>query len=198
MTGGSRAARRWRRGGLGARLVAQRLRQPVPQQPAAGRARARIEQRTERGLAVAGERWRDFQVAPRCRIERDEFACRLDVQRRDVRERRLLRRARIGEQRARRADGERRASMPNASGRACPSASRASARRCRHRNARGRCWTAACRASRQRRVLRQQQLGRLDALEGRRDVGARDVRQGQAAGREVQPRDAGATVVDDE
>ncbi len=52
------------RGGL--RLRPERLRQPHPQQAAAGRRGAAIEQREERGRAVARQCRRDFEVAARC------------------------------------------------------------------------------------------------------------------------------------
>ena len=177
------------------RLRPQRLRQPIPQQPAAGRRRARVEQRVQRRRVVAVERDGDLQVAARRRVERHEGAPGLDGQRAHVRQRRLLRRARVVQQRAGRADGER--NVVGAEPREVQRAELAG-----HRLLRGLAVElprgqrpARRRASAQRRgigVVRHQELRGNDALEHARRVRQRDLGQRERARREVEPRDARA------
>ena len=105
----SRAARRWRRAARAAFACdAQRMREPVPQQPAARRGGAAVEQREQRRRGVAAQRRGDLEVAARRGIEREEFARGLDGERAHVRERRLAACAGVAEQRAGGADRQRR------------------------------------------------------------------------------------------
>src|SRR6266536_4780962 len=77
------------------------MREPVTQQPASRRRAAGVEQRQERWRGFATQRFGDFEIAPRRGIEEQMLARAFYRQRADVRERRLLRRHRIAEQRAR-------------------------------------------------------------------------------------------------
>ncbi len=92
-------------------------------------------------------------------------------------------------------------SVPNAARSSVPS-SRASAllaaarSKCHAGSIRTRHGTSAQR--RWRRILRQQQLGRLDAFERRMRLGQRRFGEDQPPRREIQPRDAAAFAVDDE
>ena len=67
---------------------------------------AGVEQREQRGRRLAAQRLGDLEVAPRRGVEREVLARALDGKRAHVRERRLLGRRGVGEQRAGGADGE--------------------------------------------------------------------------------------------
>ena len=182
------------------RLVAQRLREPLAQQPAAGNRRACVEQRAQRRCRVAAERLRDLEVAPRRRIESDELAGGFDVQRADMLERCQLRGIRVREQRAGRADRQRRAF----------DAETVQVQRSHllRQRARGACGIEMPRrkplkrglaAPRRRcRVFDEQQLGGLDPFERCCSVSAGNVGERQPSRCEVQPRNTGPRVVDDQ
>ena len=90
----------------GRSLRAQRMREPVAQETAAGCRAAGIEQREERRRRLAAQGLRYLEIAPGRRIEREIFARGLDGERAHVRERRLLRGRRVAQQRARGAGPE--------------------------------------------------------------------------------------------
>jgi len=85
---------------------AQRPRQPLAQEPAAGRGDAAVEQRQQRGRRLAAQRLHDLEAAARGRVEAQRVALVVDDDRGDVRERRLLRRRGVTDERPRRADRE--------------------------------------------------------------------------------------------
>ena len=60
----------------GVLLRAQRMREPVAQQAAAGGGAAGVEQREQRGRRIAAQRLGDLEVAPRRGVEREVFARR--------------------------------------------------------------------------------------------------------------------------
>ena len=63
-------------------LRAQRMREPVPQQPAARRGGAAVEQRQQRRRRLAAQRLGDLEIAPRRGVEQQMLARGLDVERR--------------------------------------------------------------------------------------------------------------------
>ncbi len=86
------------------RLPPQRMGQPFAHQPAAGSARAGVEQREQGGLGLAAQRRHDLQVAPRGGIEAELVARIFVDERTHVLQCRLLRGRRIAEQGARSAE----------------------------------------------------------------------------------------------
>src|SRR5258707_2492151 len=87
--------------------VSERLVQPMPQQAAAHAAGAFVELREKRRRGLAAQGLADLEVAPRRRIEPHILAGALGGHRADVGERLPLRLARVVEQCAAGADGER-------------------------------------------------------------------------------------------
>ena len=176
-------------------LFAKRLQQPLPQQPASRRRRARVEQRQQCRRGFAAQRGDDLEVAPCRRVEREMLARRFAFDGAYVRERRLLRRARVAEQRARRAepeiavvDAERREIL------------RAEMLRERSRR---RCGVEVPRRERARRhaarthrldvgAVGHQQLGDVEPLQRRGNLRRRHLIQNEPARREIEPCDAAA------
>src|SRR5438552_14473731 len=74
--------------------------EPVAQEAAAGGRAAPVEQRKERGRGIAAQGFRDLEVASRRRVQGEKFARGFDSERAHMRERRLLRRGGITQQRA--------------------------------------------------------------------------------------------------
>src|SRR5690349_17180997 len=87
--------------------IAQRVVQPVPQQPTAHAGGAVVEQREERRRGLTPKRLRQLEVAPRRGVEPDIFPGTLGRDRADVRQRLALRLAGIVEERAAGADRKR-------------------------------------------------------------------------------------------
>ena len=174
--------------------VGQRLRQPAAQHAAAGGRGAAVEQGEQRGRALAGERLRDFQRAPRGGVETQVLAGRLDMDVAHVRERDLLRRTGIGDQRAGRGEpqrhvlhAERREAVQSQDPQQCALGTCSVELPCRQRP-RG----YAARARRRCAILGEQQLGRLDAFQRGRGFGERRLGHRQPSGGEVEPRHTGA------
>ena len=176
----------------GVRLRAQRMSEPVAQEAAAGRRAARVEQRKQRGRGIAAQGFRDLEVAPRRGVQSEKFARGLDGERAHVRERRLLGRGGVTQQRAGAAkteiavvDAERRQIVR--------------AEMLRQRLGRGdgvelprrQC---ACRhafAPRERlRALGNEQLGHVQSIEHGRGIGRRHLGERELPRRQVEPRDA--------
>jgi hypothetical protein len=181
------------------RCIAQRAGQPFAHQAAAGRADAGVEQGKQRGLRLAGQRARDLEVAARRGVQRNVGPRLLDGEPRNVRERGLLRRPGIVEQCAGRAGRDRRFVR----------AERAQVLRSemlRKRACAGRSVEVPGRSQPDRHVttqdggfcaVRDEQLGRLEPLERRDELGGRHVGERDAARREVQPGHAGALALHD-
>ena len=175
-------------------LRAQRMREPLPQHPAARRGRASVEQRQERRGGLAAQRLGDLEIAPRRVVEREEFAGRLDGQRAHVRERGLLRGGRVAEERAGGAerevplvDAERREVLRAEVLRQRPRGRariELPGRELAHRHAGWYCG--------HRGAVRDQHLGHVEPLDTRGALRGGHFGERELTGREVEPRDAGA------
>ncbi len=85
-------------------VIAQGSMQPAPQQPSAHGGGRPVEYSRKRELGFAGEAFIEFEVAAGCRIHDERGIAFLGGDREQVRQRRLLRLADVGQQRARRGD----------------------------------------------------------------------------------------------
>ena len=175
-------------------VAAQRMQQPLPQQPASRRGRAVIEQRQQRRRRIAAQRRADLEVAARRGVELQVVARRAHGQRAHVRQFGLLRRCRVAQHGAR--GTEREIAVVDAErgevARAEVPAERAG--RCRRvelprgqvPDRYGRC------GSRVRAPFRHQQFGRVELVERLRGIGGAHFGDLERARREIEPREPGA------